>query len=83
MTDMGRPRWTVCYNIVSPESDRWVGRGWEFFDEEAQATACYERQIKSGNCPTKRPYYHQVDYEHLGAAHHFWMEKEAAEGKKP
>jgi len=76
MTDTKRPRWTVCYNIVSPESDRWVGRGWEFFDEEYQATACYERHIKLGNCPTKRPYYHQSDYQHLGAAHHFWMERE-------
>jgi hypothetical protein len=62
------PRWTVHYNIVSPESDRWVGTGWEFFDNEAQATDCYRRQGKLGNVPSKRPFYPAVDTVHLGIA---------------
>jgi hypothetical protein len=74
-----RPKWTVCYNIVSLESDRWIGHGWEFFDEDAQAISCYERHNKAGNCATKRRYYHPTDYEHLGAAHRFWAERELSE----
>ena len=66
---MSYPQWTVLYNIVSEESDKWVGTGWEFFDDEAQATKCYERQIKNGNCPTKRPFYSSQDAQHLGAVH--------------
>ena len=70
------PRWTVTYNNVSPESYRWGGRGWEFFDEEKDAQTCYDRQVRVGNCPTKRPFYQRTDFEHLGAAHQ-WERKEA------
>ncbi len=62
------PKWTVCYNIVSPEASRWVGTGWEFFDEEPHADAAYRRHQILGNCPTKRPYNH-FDRDHLGAIH--------------
>lgn len=65
---MGLPKWTVCYNIVS-KPNKWVGTAWEFFDEEFDAQACYDHQIKIGNCPTKRPYYDEADREHLGAVH--------------
>lgn len=64
------PHWTVTYNIVSPENDKWVGTGHEFFDCEADATACYQRQVRSGNCPTKRPYYDRVDRVYLAVVHH-------------
>jgi len=64
-----RPRWTVVSNILSPESDEWVGTCWEFFDEESQAEECYTRQIEAGNTPTKRPYSGSIDREHLGAVH--------------
>lgn len=64
-----RPRWTVVSNILSPESDKWVGTCWEFFDEERQAEECYTRQIEAGNTPTKRPYFESSDREHLGAVH--------------
>jgi hypothetical protein len=70
------PRWTVLYNIVSKENDRWVGTAWEFFDDERDAQKCYDRQIREGNCPTKRPYYDKCDRPHLGAAHQFWLEQE-------
>lgn len=63
------PQWTVVYNIVSPESKKWVGTGWEFFDTEAQAAMCYARQIILGNTVTKRRF-HSDDWPHLGAAHH-------------
>ena len=63
------PRWTVTYNIVSPENGRWIGRGWEFFDEELEAMAAYERHGRAGNCATMRPFYRKTDIEHMGAAH--------------
>ena len=70
------PRWTVVYNTISPENSKWIGTGWEFFDEEKDAQTCYDRHIKLGNCPTKRFYYQGIDpnkpkydYFHLGAAH--------------
>lgn len=65
-----RPKWTVLYNIVSKESDTWVGTGWEFFDTEEQAQLCYNRQIAQGNCPCKR-LYHKNDVVHLAAIHAF------------
>ena len=64
-----QPNWTVCYNIVSPESDRWVGTGWEFFDQECDAEKSYKRHISLGNVPCKRPYFPPSDYKHLGIAH--------------
>jgi hypothetical protein len=63
------PRWTVVTNIVSPESDRWIGTCWEFFDEETQAQHCYDRHVTIGNCPCKRPYFDKHDRPHLGAVH--------------
>ena len=48
---MKNPKWAVCYNIVSPESNTWIGTGWEFFDEEPAAQICYERHISLGDCP--------------------------------
>lgn len=63
------PSWTVVSNIVSPESDKWVGTCWEFFDEERQAEECYTRQIEAGNTPVKRPYFEISDRGHLGAVH--------------
>ena len=66
--DKKLPGWTVCYNIASKNST-WIGTGWEFFNSEVDADACYREQIKVGNCPTKRPYYNSSDREHLGAVH--------------
>jgi hypothetical protein len=63
------PKWTVLYNIVSRENARWIGMGWEFFDEEADAQKCYKRHLDNGNCPCKRPYFRMSDYTKLGAAH--------------
>lgn len=75
--ERSQPRWTVCYNIVSRESDQWIGHGWEFFDDEASAKACYERQIAVGNCPTKRAF-HPSDGKHLGAVHRWPSDEPAA-----
>jgi len=43
---LDRPKWTVLYNIVSPESDRWIGTGYEFFDEEETAAKAYVTYAK-------------------------------------
>jgi len=64
-----KPNWIVLYNIVSKECDFWIGTGFEFFDEEIDAKKCYDRQIKTGNCPTKRRYMDKHDKKHLGAIH--------------
>jgi hypothetical protein len=69
-----KPKWTIVYNIVSPESNRWVGTGWEFFDKEEDATKCRERLTRLGNVVTKRPYYDSVDNPHMGAAHRATMD---------
>ena len=63
------PKWTVLYNISSPESEKWIGTGWEFFDSEKEASEAYQRHINLDNCPTKRPF-HINDRKHLGACHH-------------
>ncbi len=65
------PRFTVLYNIVSPESSKWVGTGWEFFDKEEDAKKCYQRQIENGNCPCRRYFSEKPDRQHMGAAHRF------------
>lgn len=65
MTEAERPAWTVGYNIVSPENPKWIGRGWEFFDHEADAERAYELHCKLGNCPAKRPYFHASDRQYL------------------
>jgi hypothetical protein len=62
-----RPSWTVVYNRVSLGS-RWIGKGWEFFDDEEWAKRRYDELVKEGHCPTKRPY-HSSDRQHLGAVH--------------
>lgn len=63
-----RPKWTVHYNIVSQENNQWVGRGWEFFDDESDAKKCFDRHTLAGNCCSKRPF-HENDWEHVGAGH--------------
>lgn len=60
-----QPKWTVVTNILSPESTRWIGKSWEFFDEEEQAQQCYERHATVGEVPTKRPFYKQADMAHM------------------
>lgn len=70
------PKWTVLYNIVSLEADAFVGTGWEFFALEDDASACYQRHIDVGNCPTKRPFNRKCDIPHLGAHHRYWIERE-------
>jgi len=82
MPEQSKPRWTVVYNIVSPESAQYVGTGWEFFVEEKEAMRCYERHNKAGNVPTKRPYHDGVDREHLGAAHRYWLDKQDVAQKR-
>lgn len=62
------PAWTVLYNIVSKENSKWIGTGWEFFDEESEASKCYKRHLNSNNTPIKRKY-HKNDKVHLGAVH--------------
>ena len=61
---MTRPRWTVLYNIVSPESNKWIGKGYEFFDKKEDAEKAYLRVRGEGKCGTKRPY-HSVDDKFL------------------
>ena len=74
-----KPKWTVVYNIVSPENPKWIGTGWEFFDKEDDAIKCFNRHEELGNIPTKRHYFAGVpdgqrfDFRHLGAHHQ--MEK--------
>jgi hypothetical protein len=67
------PKWTVVYNIVSPESDQWVGTGWEFFGSEQEAELCRARHERLGNVPTKRRWHSVVDMPHLGAAHRYHL----------
>lgn len=62
------PKWTVLYNIVTPGSE-WIGTGWEFFNDEVSAQKRFDHHVAIGNCPTKRPYAHGCDWDHLGAAH--------------
>lgn len=62
------PQWTICTNIVSIESSKWIGTSWEFFDDEVDAEECFQRHIVLGNVPTKRKF-HENDRIHLGAAH--------------
>lgn len=61
-----KPRWTILYNRIQGE---WVGGGWEFFDDETLARNRVDSLKKEGAVPTLRPYYHDCDYWHLGAAH--------------
>lgn len=72
---MNFPKWTVLTNLVSPESDKWIGMSWECFDTEQQAQDCYDRHIKLGNSPTKRPFYFECDFPHLAAIHKWHYEE--------
>lgn len=63
-----KPNWTVFTNLVSPESSRWIGMSWEFFDEEIDADKCFERHFVLGNVPTKRKF-NESDRPHMGAVH--------------
>jgi len=58
------PQWVIGYDVSSPESKKWAGTHWEFFDTEEEALACYRRQILAGNSPFKRPY-KESDKVHL------------------
>ena len=70
-----RPKYTVLTNLVSPESSRWVGTAWEFFDDPGEASLCYQRHLRLGNTPTLRPF-HNNDIPHLGAAHRWMLDQE-------
>lgn len=73
------PNWTVVFNHTPRETTPWIGTGWLFFDDEAQASACYKRiNAQPGCCATKRPYFPPTDYKHLAAAH----DEAYQEGKK-
>lgn len=70
------PTWTIVYNISTPGS-RWIGTGWEFFEDEKTAQKRYNELSKFSEkpnelgfkyCPTKRPYF-PLDRVHLGAVH--------------
>ena len=63
------PEWTLTYNIGTGEPGTWVGTAWEFYTHEADAKARYDVLNQSGQRPTKRPYYHKLDWKHLGAVH--------------
>lgn len=67
---MDLPKYTVLYDIVSKENNKWVGTGWEFFDDEYEAQKCYDRHMQTGNSPCKREYFHPVDYNYLGSIQH-------------
>lgn len=67
------PKWTVLYNIVS-DGSRWIGTGWEFFDDEHVAHHRFEELSRAGNYPTRRPYFAEVDRVHLGAGHGYAAE---------
>lgn len=56
------PKWIVLYYIHTPGSD-WLGKGVEFFDEEAPARA--RGHATNG---TSRPFYAPYDRQFLGAA---------------
>lgn len=55
------PRWTVIYNIRTPGSV-WVGKGVEFFDDEAPARA-RGREVEG----TSRPFFPPHDRQYLNA----------------
>jgi hypothetical protein len=79
MNEVKKPKWTVHYNIVSPENNQWVGTGWEFFDNEDDAKKAAKRNTDLGNCVGFRPYHDGVDRPHLGAAHLYWIQKSERE----
>jgi hypothetical protein len=66
--ELMQPKWTVVYNIVSPGS-RWIGTGWEFFDDAASMERRKNELSAKGQTTTSRPYYPATDKSHLGAVH--------------
>ncbi len=62
MTPPKHPRWIVIYYIRTPGSE-WLGKGVEFFDDEAAARA--RGRATQG---TSRPFYPPWDRQYLGAA---------------
>jgi len=63
------PEWTVITNIVSPESGKWIGTCWEFFDGKVNALECEERHKEAGNTVVVMRPWHYTDAKHLGACH--------------
>ena len=72
---INKPRFTVLFNIVTPNSP-WIGTGWQFFDDKKDAETMYECLISLGHCPTLRPYHEGCDRQHLGAAHRMMIKKD-------
>jgi hypothetical protein len=81
MPDMKRyvknPKWTIVYNIFNESTSRWVGEGWEFYDDDKAAQDRYNFLAKFSEtpntdgfkyCPCKRPFY-STDRSRMGAAH--------------
>lgn len=53
------PAWTVISSFNSPESSDFVGKTYEFFSKEEDATSAYNRHISNGdNSIVKRPFHH-------------------------
>ena len=61
------PRWIVIYYIRTPGSE-WLGKGVEFFDEEALACARSRELSKADVLIARRPFYPPWDRQYLGAA---------------
>lgn len=59
------PKWTVFYNITG---SRWIGKGWEFFDDRDDAKVRYDALAADGHVPTLRPW-HPNDIDDMGATH--------------
>jgi hypothetical protein len=59
---MKYPRWIVLYYIHTLSSE-WLGKGVEFFDDEASA-----RKRGRETNGTSRPFYPPHDRQYLGAA---------------
>lgn len=68
-SSMDKPNWTVLCNVVSKESDKWIGTSWEFFTREQDAQDCYDRHRKAGDCPTMRTFYEACDRKHMAVGH--------------
>lgn len=66
---MELPKFTILYN-KSNDNSKWIGTGWEFFDDKKKAEERFEQLNREvAYCPTLRPYHHKTDFEHLGAVH--------------
>jgi len=66
MADIKKPKWTVLYNI----DGKWIGTGWEFFDDYIIAKSRYAVLNSSeGYCATLRHFHEKTDRPHMGAVH--------------